>query len=134
MVKPFGSHMCVFCNIEPSRVVLETEHARVIYDQYPVTALHALVLPKRHVASVFELHRHEIEDILSALALAKQHIADSDPLVRSFNIGVNDGIEAGQTIPHCHVHLIPRRVGDMPDPRGGVRGVIPSMQKYSFLK
>jgi ATP adenylyltransferase len=122
--------MCVFCNVKASQVIHETENSRVIFDRYPVTQLHTLVMPKRHVASIFELSPAEVEDMLQEVSWARQFVLKIDSTIRSFNVGVNDGPEAGQTIPHCHIHVIPRRQGDVFDPRGGVRGVIPSKQKY----
>ncbi len=121
---------CTFCILPPARIVADKSLAVVIRDLYPVTEGHTLIIPKRHVASYFELRQPEINAITALIGSQRQHLVDADPSILSFNIGVNDGPEAGQTIAHCHVHLIPRRRGDMEDPRGGVRGVIPEKQKY----
>jgi ATP adenylyltransferase len=121
---------CPFCQLEPSRLVGENELAVAFRDAYPVTELHTLVIPKRHVADYFELFQPERNAMQALMEEQRRLIQLADPLVAGFNIGINAGKDAGQTIFHCHTHLIPRRVGDMEDPRGGVRGVIPSKQKY----
>ena len=122
--------ICPFCNIEQSRILKENEHCFVIYDGFPVTKLHSLIIPKRHVRSLFDLTQEELKSAYELLSWAKSFLEGQDEQVAAFNVGINDGPEAGQTIPHCHFHLIPRRHGDMDDPRGGVRGVIPNKQKY----
>lgn len=121
---------CIFCEIPSSRVILQNELAFAIRDGFPVTEGHTLIAPKRHVADYFELFQPELNAIQSLLQLAKSALAAEDPGIQGFNMGVNSGAVAGQTVFHCHVHLIPRRKGDVPDPKGGVRGVIPSRQKY----
>ena len=121
---------CVFCNVGAGRIIAENELCFAIRDGFPVTPLHTLVIPKRHVADYFHLYRPErnaIEDMLHDQSAA---IIAEDPEVTGFNIGINAGKSAGQTIFHVHVHLIPRREGDVEEPRGGVRGVIPSKQGY----
>jgi ATP adenylyltransferase len=99
-------------------------------DKFPVTEGHTLIIPKRHVAKYFELYQPELNAAQSLLSQMKQEIARTDGKVGGFNMGVNDGVSAGQTIFHCHIHLIPRREGDVENPRGGVRGVIPAKQNY----
>jgi ATP adenylyltransferase len=121
---------CVFCNLADARVVAENHLCIATRDLYPVSNGHTLVMPKRHVGSYFELRQPEINAITALLEGQRKALQEADPSISSFNIGVNDGPAAGQTIPHCHVHLIPRRAGDVEDPRGGVRGVIPGKQKY----
>jgi diadenosine tetraphosphate (Ap4A) HIT family hydrolase len=121
---------CLFCEMPKDRVVLENELAYAIRDGFPVTHLHSLVIPKRHVETFFDLYKPERNAIFQLVDELKAEIEKSDASVSGFNIGMNSGQSAGQTIFHCHVHLIPRRDGDMPDPRGGVRGVIPKKQKY----
>ena len=121
---------CVFCNMDSSRVIDSNERFYVIKDGYPVTDGHILVIPKRHVCSFFELDKHEQSLCLDLLKTHQRLMKEEDDSIMGFNIGVNVGEEAGQTVMHCHVHLIPRRKGDMDDPRGGVRGVIPDKQKY----
>jgi len=99
-------------------------------DLYPVTLFHTLIVPRRHVASYFDLTPEERLSMNTLLVQSKKRIENADPSVKGFNIGVNDGEVAGQSIFHCHMHLIPRRAGDVQDPRGGVRGVIPGRRLY----
>lgn len=121
---------CPFCNEITSRLVEQNELAMAFRDGYPVTEGHTLVIPKRHVADYFDLHQPELNAIQQLLKSQKQALMKSDPSIVAFNVGVNAGEAAGQTVFHCHIHLIPRRKGDMENPRGGVRGVIPAKQKY----
>ena len=111
-------------------VVAENPLAYAVRDTSPVTLLHTLVLPKRHVASYFDLNTREKEATDELLEQSRLDIVARDPTVMGFNIGINIGEVAGQTIFHCHVHLIPRRMGDVVNPRGGVRGVIPGKAFY----
>ena len=121
---------CVFCEIPGDRIVEQNELAYSIRDGYAVTDMHTLVIPKRHVSDYFDLHQPERNAIERLLHSQRQMILQQDASVTGFNVGVNAGQTAGQTIFHCHVHLIPRRDGDVEEPRGGVRGVIPSKQHY----
>jgi diadenosine tetraphosphate (Ap4A) HIT family hydrolase len=121
---------CLFCEIPEKRIIAENELAYAIRDGFPVTELHTLIIPKRHVASYFDLSRPEINAVNELLRSLRYEIQSLDSNVTGFNIGTNDGESSGQTIFHCHVHLIPRRVGDTDNPQGGVRGVIPSKQRY----
>lgn len=121
---------CLFCSVESRRIVAESELCYAIRDGFPVTPLHTLVIPKRHVADYFDLYQPELNAITRMLGEMRANISRQDTSVTGFNIGVNAGAAAGQTIFHVHVHLIPRRDGDVSDPRGGVRGVIPAKQKY----
>lgn len=121
---------CIFCNIKKSDLIDENELAYLSYDSYPVTDLHCLIIPKRHVKNYFELTDEEIVACNKLIKKIKKEIENKDPTVKGFNIGTNSGKTAGQSIMHCHIHLIPRRKGDIENPRGGVRGVIPSKQKY----
>jgi diadenosine tetraphosphate (Ap4A) HIT family hydrolase len=95
-------------------------------DKYPVTKGHMLVTPLRHTPSFFELGASEQKACLQLLENLKQTVVAQDPKVTGFNVGINDGIDAGQTVMHCHIHLIPRRKGDVADPRGGIRHIIPN--------
>jgi len=95
-------------------------------DSYPVTEGHVLVSPLRHTPSFFDLGASEQKACFMLLENLKETTMKKDPRVTGFNIGVNDGRDAGQTIMHCHIHLIPRRKGDVADPRGGIRHTIPS--------
>ncbi|WP_416150241.1 HIT family protein [Salipaludibacillus sp. HK11] len=118
---------CEFCEL--NTYILENDLAFVIYDKYPVTKGHALVIPKRHVADYFETSEEEkraMQDLAEEIrGVQKQELSPD-----GFNIGINCGEAAGQTIFHVHMHVIPRYTGDMYDPAGGVRGVIPEKQKY----
>jgi len=122
---------CLFCTISNNRsFVQEVELAYVIKDKFPVTNGHLLIIPKRHEPSWFELTLGEMAQCNLLIKQMKEKIMDENKDVRGFNIGVNDGVTAGQTVMHCHMHLIPRRDNDVTNPRGGVRGVIPEMQLY----
>ena len=121
---------CIFCEIPKERVIAENELAYAILDAFPVTEQHTLIIPKRHVSDYFELHQPERNAMQRLLEERRQAIMDSDNTVTGFNVGNNVGEDAGQTVMHCHTHLIPRRKGDVEEPRGGVRGVIVNKQKY----
>lgn len=121
---------CLFCNIPKKRIILENELAYAIYDKYPVTKLHTLVIPKRHFSEYFDIYQPERNAVNEILEEQKNLILEKDKTVTGFNIGINSGEDAGQTIMHCHFHLIPRRKGDVKNPRGGVRGVIANKQNY----
>ena len=121
---------CIFCNHCAGRIIAENELCFAIRDGFPVTDLHTLVIPKRHVADYFDLYQPELNAIHDLLAKQKQSIMHEDKTVTGFNVGINAGKSAGQTVFHVHVHLIPRRDGDVDEPRGGVRGVIPKKQSY----
>lgn len=121
---------CIFCDLPEQRVIHENEFAMAFYDLFPVTDKHALIIPKRHVAEYFDLDEIELKACNNLLHKLKTEILESDPTVTGFNIGMNCGKDAGQTVFHCHIHLIPRRKGDIENPEGGVRGVIPDKQKY----
>jgi diadenosine tetraphosphate (Ap4A) HIT family hydrolase/5-methylcytosine-specific restriction endonuclease McrA len=121
---------CVFCKIEPKRVIAENELCFAIRDGHPVTPHHTLVIPKRHVANFFELYQPELNAAYVLLRNIEAEIRSIDQEVTGFNVGMNIGQDAGQTVFHVHVHLIARRHGDVENPRGGVRGVIPGKQNY----
>jgi ATP adenylyltransferase len=121
---------CLFCNIDRKRLIAENELAYSMIDGFPVTKQHTLIIPKRHIAAYFDLGQAEINSINYLLQNGKSEIEKLDPAVTGFNIGVNSGESAGQSIFHCHIHLIPRRVGDVEKPRGGVRHVIPGRGNY----
>lgn len=121
---------CTFCELPEERVIAENELCYAIRDGFPVTPLHTLVIPKRHVSDYFDLFQPELNGIRRMLQDLRSSIQNEDQSVTGFNVGVNAGEAAGQTIFHCHVHLIPRRDGDVPNPRGGVRGVIQEKQSY----
>ena len=121
---------CVFCNNCAGRIIAENELCFAIRDGFPVTDLHTLIIPKRHVADYFDLHQPELNAIHDLLSRQRQSIMHEDKTVTGFNVGINAGKSAGQTVFHVHIHLIPRRNGDVEEPRGGVRGVIPRKQSY----
>lgn len=121
---------CVFCELPTERIIAENELCVAIRDGFPVTPMHTLIIPKRHVADYFDLYQPELNAIHTMLAEHRRQIAAADDTVTGCNVGVNAGSDAGQTIFHVHVHLIPRRAGDAEQPRGGVRGVIPDKQSY----
>lgn len=120
---------CPFCNVD-RELVAENELAVAFRDLYPVTPLHTLIIPKRHVADYFGLYQPELNAINDLIHLLKDEILEKDRTVVGFNIGMNAGEAAGQTVFHSHTHLIPRRSGDTESPRGGVRGVVPNKQSY----
>ena len=122
---------CIFCNKTNCKVISSTKHFFIIRDTaYPVTKHHTLIITHRHVDDYFDLNKEEINDLDEILKNQKRELKQLDKEISAFNIGVNIGRDAGQSIMHCHIHLIPRRKGDVEDPRGGVRGVIPEKQKY----
>lgn len=121
---------CLFCRIQQKDIIEENKLALAMKDNYPVSKLHTLVIPKRHVEDYFDLSKDELRACNILLKYIRDDILKEDPSVGGFNIGVNSGAIAGQTVFHCHIHLIPRRAGDVDDPRGGVRGVIPKRRIY----
>ena len=121
---------CIFCNIKESQLIDENQLAYVSYDSYPVTDLHCLIIPKRHVKDYFDLTEEEIIACDQLIKKIKRKIEIKDTSVKGFNIGTNSGKISGQSIMHCHIHLIPRREGDVKNPQGGVRSVIPLKQHY----
>lgn len=121
--------ICPFCNSDTSRVLTANDNAIAIPDGFPVTPGHTLIIPKRHIASFFEATREEQADLLALLAEMRQRLIE-ERKPDGFNIGINDGAAAGQTVMHLHIHLIPRYAGDMLDPRGGVRWIFPDKAVY----
>ncbi len=121
---------CLFCRTKNEDIIEENELAYATFDSYPVSNHHCLIIPKRHVKDYFELNAEEITACDKLIKKIKNRVENDDNTVKGFNIGMNSGVVAGQTIMHCHIHLIPRREGDVENPQGGVRGVIPSKQHY----
>lgn len=120
---------CPFCSQPKESCVAQTSTVRAFRDSFPVSKGHTLVVPVRHVASIFDLTADELAELWRVVAQVRQQLADEfHP--DGFNIGVNDGTAAGQTVPHAHVHVIPRYTGDVSDPRGGVRWVFPTKADY----
>ena len=121
---------CLFCNSKSSGVAHENDLAYASYDTYPVTEQHCLIIPKRHVVDYFELSNEELIACNDLIKIVKNEVLDKDKSIKAFNVGTNAGKIAGQSIMHCHIHLIPRREGDVDNPQGGVRSVIPKKQHY----
>lgn len=120
---------CPFCTLPHERIADQSERTVAIRDAFPVTPGHTLLIPIRHVGSFFELDDEEQDDLLRLLRRVRARlVAEFRP--DGFNIGINDGSAAGQTVPHMHLHLIPRRLRDVADPRGGVRWVVPDKARY----
>ena len=125
---------CLFCNIEKSGCAYENELAYASYDSYPVTEHHCLIIPKRHIKDYFDLSNEELLACNDLVQIVKKEIIKKDTSVKGFNLGTNIGKVSGQSILHCHLHLIPRRKGDVDNPQGGVRSVIPNKQHYKRNK
>ena len=122
---------CFFCNRAKKESIYSSKSLFVVRDnKFPVTKHHTLIAPHRHVSDFFDLNNDELNDLPKMLKKQRLLLLSLDKEITGFNVGVNVGVDAGQSIMHCHIHLIPRRKGDMDNPRGGVRGVIPSKQKY----
>ena len=121
--------LCSFCNLDKSRIILANDHAIAIYDGFSISPGHSLVVPRRHISSFFEATKEEQTAMLELLDKLRQLLL-KDLIIDGFNIGINDGIAAGQTVMHLHIHLIPRYAGDMDDPRGGVRWIFPDKAVY----
>ena len=121
---------CLFCNAKESGIAAENEFAYASYDSYPVSDFHCLIIPKRHVKDYFEMSDEELLACNDLITKIKNEILAKDKSVKAFNIGTNAGKISGQSIMHCHIHLIPRREGDVDNPQGGVRSVIPKKQHY----
>jgi len=120
---------CPFCALPNDRIIFESDYTLTIRDGFPVSQGHTLIIPKRHVQSFFELQAIEKAAVLQAMDEAKEAL-DKEFIPDGYNIGINNGEAAGQTIMHLHVHLIPRYKGDTEDPRGGVRWIFPEKAKY----
>jgi diadenosine tetraphosphate (Ap4A) HIT family hydrolase len=128
---------CLFCDVQTidrGRIVEENELAFVVRDAFPVTEHHSLFIPKRHVLDYFGVSQSEANAIHTLLHSQKDYLLKLDPTIDGFNIGMNCGQTAGQSVWHCHVHLIPRRKGDVEFPKGGVRHVIPYKGNYEDLR
>jgi len=120
----------IFCNEKKTNIVDENDYAYAAYDSYPVSNNHCLIVPKRHIKDYFDLSEKEIIACDQLIKKIKKKIESKDVNIKGFNIGTNSGKVAGQSIMHCHIHLIPRRKGDVENPQGGVRSVIPLKQHY----
>ena len=125
---------CLFCNSEESGFIFENKLSFVSFDTYPVSKYHCLIIPKRHIDNFFLLTKDELLACNDLIKIVKDDILNKDPSVKGFNLGTNIGKASGQSILHCHFHLIPRRLGDVKNPQGGVRSVIPNKQHYKRKK
>lgn len=122
---------CPFCEyVIKKRMVVEYGSVFAIRDKSPVTDGHHLVISKRHVSDYFALSYNEKREAEALLSLLKRQLLEDDPGIQGFNVGMNCGVVAGQTVMHAHIHLIPRREGDVEEPRGGVRGCVPGKMGY----
>ena len=121
---------CLFCNVKESGYDYENDLAYASFDTYPVSKDHCLIIPKRHIKDYFDLSNEELIACDQLAKIVKDEIISKDHSVKGFNLGTNVGKVSGQSIFHCHFHLIPRREGDVENPQGGVRSVIPSKQHY----
>ena len=122
---------CIFCNKTNCKVISTTKNFFIIRDTaYPVTKHHTLIITNRHVADFFELTKEEMSELDEILKNQKKELKNLDKEISGFNVGVNISESAGQTIEHAHIHVIPRFKGDVPDPKGGVRWVIPERAPY----
>jgi len=124
-----AQNFCPFCTLPESRILLANYCGKVVRDAFPISPGHTLVIPHRHIGSMFDLHTEEWSALLALLKAAKAAL-DKEFSPAAYNVGINDGPTAGQTVPHLHIHLIPRYTGDVPDPRGGVRWILPHRAKY----
>lgn len=120
---------CPFCVLPVERIIDANEIGLVIRDGFPVSSGHTLIIPRRHVSSFFEITEEERVGLMALVATARTKL-DKEFHPAAYNLGINDGVAAGQTVPHLHIHLIPRYAGDQTDPRGGVRWVIPEKADY----
>ena len=128
MIDP--NNPCLFCNTSKKDMIFENDLTFLTFDPYPVSKFHSLIIPRRHVKNYFDLTNDELVMCHDLIVKIKNKIKSEDNSVEGFNIGTNSGKSAGQSILHCHIHLIPRRKGDVENPQGGVRSVIPSKQHY----
>ena len=120
---------CPFCTPDPGRVFFEGTHVYALWDAYPVSDGHALIVPRRHVGSWFDATSEEQAELHQAVSLVREEI-EASRRPDGYNMGINDGLPAGQTVAHLHLHVIPRYIGDVPDPRGGIRWVMPDRAPY----
>lgn len=121
---------CIFCQLKNDEIAIDGKLAFVFADNFPVTIGHSLIIPKRHFESFFDINDEELLEINSLIKLRKKQLLNQDKTIEGFNIGTNIGIAGGQSIFHVHIHLIPRRSGDVENPKGGIRGIIPNKKEY----
>ena len=131
MISTIELELPVFGRIEPERVIAQDELFAVVRDKYPIATGHTLIIPKRAAQRLRELTAEERSRLMEWTVWVQARLMEhAETPVEDFNIGLNDGPAAGQTMPQFHLHVIPRRMGDVPDPRGGVRWVIPDRARY----
>jgi len=121
---------CPFCDMPSERIIRKNKYFYLVKDAYPVTEHHTLIISHDHEAVIDSMDEEEMLELSKTIKDIKKQVLELDSTVTGFNIGINEGIDAGQTVMHFHCHVIPRRNGDTDDPRGGVRGVIPDKQRY----
>ena len=129
-----SNNPCLFCNVKDNEYDQENDLAYASYDTYPVSKYHCLIIPKRHIKDYLDLTNEELIACNYLIKIMKNKIIKKDLTVNGFNVGTNIGKVSGQSIFHCHIHLIPRREGDVENPQGGVRSVIPKKQHYKRKK
>ena len=120
---------CIFCNMEKEKIIIESETAYAVFDIFPVSNGHMLIIPKTHTRAYFEAGQQEKQELWELVDRCKEYL-DEKYQPDDYNLGINCGEDAGQTVMHLHIHLIPRYKGDLINPRGGVRGVIPEKRIY----
>ena len=120
---------CIFCNMEKEKIIIESEAAYAVFDIFPVSQGHMLIIPKKHIRDYFEAGQQEKKELWELVDRCKEYL-DEKYQPDAYNVGINCGEDAGQTVMHLHIHLIPRYKGDLINPRGGVRGVIPDKRIY----
>jgi ATP adenylyltransferase len=121
---------CPFCDMTRERIVSNFNHFYVVQDAYPVTEHHTLIISNDHNVTLDSMPSEQSLELMEIIKIVKKQILEMDNSVTGFNVGINEGVDAGQTVMHFHCHVIPRRNGDNSNPRGGVRGVIPNKQSY----
>lgn len=121
--------MKFFFKLKRTKLILENRSAKAIFDNYPVNQGHMLVIPNKKTNSIFNLSLKQYRETFELVRMCRKYLKNKFK-VSSFTIGINDGKSAGQTVKQAHIHIIPRYTGDVKDPRGGIRGVIPSKKKY----
>jgi diadenosine tetraphosphate (Ap4A) HIT family hydrolase len=120
---------CFFCQLDDSQIIFQDNLVMTIRDSFPVSQGHTLIIPKRHIVSFFEATETEQMALLRALQAAQKDL-NQQYAPDGYNIGINDGVAAGQTVMHLHIHLIPRYKGDCPNPSGGIRWIFPEKAVY----
>lgn len=125
-----AQHPCPFCEVPAERIIAQNAGAYAIRDLYPATSLHTLVIPKRHTVDYFGMTDEEVVQCKALIDELRESIMAEDDKVDGFNIGINAGVSAGQTVFHCHIHLFPRRTGDVENPIGGLRHIFPGKGAY----